>query len=154
MLALQTLRFWYVQPTAQHAFPRCKPAQFLASGIAHFSRPRHFWGAIAQVLMWANVIVMKAKFLYRLVQGGVGVDLNVPNRAFKGAEKPLNPAVLPRAVRVASLMANAERCHTCLKFVADKCAVVVGAQGLGFAKVGDQIPEQYQHGRGAMAYHA
>ena len=100
--------------------------------------------------MWANVIVMKAKFLYRLVQGGVGVDLNMPNRAFKGAEKPLNPAVLPRAVRVASLMANAERCHTCLKFVADKCAVVVGAQGLGFAKVGDQIPEQYQHGRGAF----
>ena len=150
ILVLQTLRFWHVQPTAKHAFPRCKPAQFLASWIAHFPRPRHFWRAVIQVLMRAYVVVVKAKLLHRLFKSIFAVDLNVANRAFKCAEKALDSAILPRAVRVASLMANAKFFHAGFEFIRHKCAVIVGTNGFRFTKRLAQIFNQGQCGAGAF----
>ncbi len=95
--------------------------------------------------MWANVVVVKAKFLHRLLQRGCCVDLNVANAGFKRPKKALNPAVLPRRMWIASLMANAQLLHSRFKFVRHKCAIVVGANGFGFAKGDSQVVNQGQN---------
>jgi hypothetical protein len=143
-------RFWHVQPTAKRAFPGFKPPQILASGKARLAFPRHFRRAVGNVLVWANVIVVKAKFVHRLLQRCFAVNLNMANGAFEGAKKALNPAVLPRLMRFTSLVVNVEKFHAYFEFVRHKSAVVVGAQGFRFAEAFGQLPNQIQHGIGAF----
>ena len=95
--------------------------------------------------MRLNMVVVKAKFINRLLQRRFRVDLNVADCAFEGAEKAFDTAVLPRRMRVAFLMSIAERFQACFKLFRHKCAVIVSTNRFGLAESCDQAFDQLQN---------
>jgi hypothetical protein len=63
-----------------------------------YTRPNHFWGAIVEVLMWANVVIEKGEFFAGLMQLRAGFNRYLANERFECAEESFDATVLPRGV--------------------------------------------------------
>ena len=96
--------------------------------------------------MQPNVIIEKRELANGLFKSRFAVDLNLANRAFKGAEKAFDAAIHPRRMGIASLMLDSERMHRQRKVGRNQSAIIIGAQRFGFAKGFKKLRQSAQNG--------
>lgn len=111
------------------SFPSVQPASALAGGHEHIDPGPDFGGgATMKMLMGPEVIVDRPCVHQRPVERGGIVNHMWHQQPFQGSDQALDPAVLPRAARLAVLQANAQEVQCEAESPRRKHRFVVGAQ--------------------------
>ncbi len=129
-------------PTTQNTIPRSEPSRRFVFWKAFLAVPSHVRGNVSDVLMHSNVVVEELKIRHNLLQLCTTSNFDLPNCAFEGAKESLNPAILPRLVRRAALMFDAQFVHRQREIDRHKSAIIVGLKHFGFAEFVDQSSQR------------
>ena len=112
------------------------------------SQPGFGRGSPAQILMRTNLVVPPAKSRQLLVQLRGIVNQDLPDLHFKGPKESLDPAILPGAMGIGRLVADAQQPQPEPEQPAGEDGFVVGANNLRLAKLFDGIQQTAKQGDG------
>lgn len=131
---------------AQQSRPRLEPEFPLYRPPKRIDvRPSFCRGASKQMLMRPHEVVEETELAERDAQRSEALDLQLVELALERQEQPLDAAVLPRAARIAALMADAGEPQRRSEDVRHEHRLVVRAQETRLAVVSDgqeQMAEQ------------
>jgi hypothetical protein len=99
--------------------------------------------------MLPNMVVEELKIRHCLLQLRTAGNFNLPNCAFKSAEKSFDSAVLPGLVRRAALMFDSHFMHRQSEMNRHKSAVIIGSERFWFAEIVDQVAQCLNNSRRA-----